>query len=129
MAFDGSVGVRSSADARRARFLETDLMNDTAQDCIRNFQAPAWPHRGEPNTLDLPPTEHFGYNPVRCRLLAQPLQFRLRKWRFQKMPGLVEGKVMLVTGGGSGIGCATALKLAQEGATVMIADYVQEGGE
>jgi NAD(P)-dependent dehydrogenase (short-subunit alcohol dehydrogenase family) len=45
------------------------------------------------------------------------------------MPGLVEGKVMLVTGGGSGIGRAAALKLAQEGATVMIADYVQEGGE
>jgi len=45
------------------------------------------------------------------------------------MSGLVEGKVMLVTGGGSGIGRATALKLAQEGATVMIADYVQEGGE
>jgi NAD(P)-dependent dehydrogenase (short-subunit alcohol dehydrogenase family) len=45
------------------------------------------------------------------------------------MPGLVEGKVVLVTGGGSGIGRATALKLAQEGATVMIADYVQEGGE
>src|SRR5215469_17667837 len=45
------------------------------------------------------------------------------------MPGLVEGKVVLVTGGGSGIGRATALKLAEEGATVMIADYVQEGGE
>jgi NAD(P)-dependent dehydrogenase (short-subunit alcohol dehydrogenase family) len=36
---------------------------------------------------------------------------------------------MLVTGGGSGIGRATALKLVQEGATVMIADYIQEGGE
>ncbi|MBV8892595.1 MAG: SDR family oxidoreductase [Acidobacteriaceae bacterium] len=45
------------------------------------------------------------------------------------MAGLVEGKVMLVTGGGSGIGRATALKLAQEGATVMIGDYIQEGGE
>jgi len=45
------------------------------------------------------------------------------------MPGLVEGKVMLVTGGGSGIGRATALKLVQEGATVIIADYIQEGGE
>jgi NAD(P)-dependent dehydrogenase (short-subunit alcohol dehydrogenase family) len=45
------------------------------------------------------------------------------------MPGLVQGKVVLVTGGGSGIGRATALKLAQEGATLMIADYVQEGGE
>jgi NAD(P)-dependent dehydrogenase (short-subunit alcohol dehydrogenase family) len=45
------------------------------------------------------------------------------------MPGLVQGEVGLVTDGGSGIGRATALKLAQEGATVMIADYVQEGGE
>jgi len=45
------------------------------------------------------------------------------------MAGLVQGKVILVTGGGSGIGRATALKLAHEGAKVMIADYVQEGGE
>src|SRR5215472_2637423 len=45
------------------------------------------------------------------------------------MPGMVQGKVILVTGGGSGIGRATALRLAQEGATVMIADYVPEGGE
>jgi NAD(P)-dependent dehydrogenase (short-subunit alcohol dehydrogenase family) len=45
------------------------------------------------------------------------------------MPGIVEGKVALVTGGGSGIGRATALMLAQEGAKIMIADYIQEGGE
>src|SRR5437763_3554509 len=45
------------------------------------------------------------------------------------MPGVVQGKIVVVTGGGSGIGRATALKLAEEGATVMIADYAQEGGE
>jgi NAD(P)-dependent dehydrogenase (short-subunit alcohol dehydrogenase family) len=45
------------------------------------------------------------------------------------MPGVVDGKAALVTGGGSGIGRATALKLAQEGARVMIVDYVQESGE
>jgi NAD(P)-dependent dehydrogenase (short-subunit alcohol dehydrogenase family) len=45
------------------------------------------------------------------------------------MAGLVQGKVILVTGGGSGIGRATALKLAHEGAKIVIADYVQEGGE
>ncbi len=45
------------------------------------------------------------------------------------MAGLVQGKIVLVTGGGSGIGRATALALSREGAKVMIADYVPEGGE
>ncbi len=45
------------------------------------------------------------------------------------MAGLLQGKVALVTGGGSGIGRATALRLAQEGAKIMIADYVPEGAE
>ncbi len=45
------------------------------------------------------------------------------------MAGQLDGKVILVTGGGSGIGRATSLRLAQEGAKIMIADYVPAGAE
>ena len=38
------------------------------------------------------------------------------------------GKVMLVTGGGSGIGQATALRAAREGARVVVTDIVEAGG-
>ncbi|HEX8858793.1 MAG TPA: SDR family NAD(P)-dependent oxidoreductase [Actinomycetes bacterium] len=43
--------------------------------------------------------------------------------------GRVAGKVAVVTGGASGIGRATARKLAAEGATVGIADVDEAGGE
>ncbi len=41
---------------------------------------------------------------------------------------LLEGKVGLVTGGGSGLGRATALLAAEEGSRVVVADIVEESG-
>ena len=38
------------------------------------------------------------------------------------MTGILEGKIILVIGGGSGIGRATALIAAREGASVVVAD-------
>ncbi len=45
------------------------------------------------------------------------------------MSKALEGKVALVTGGGSGIGKATAMTLAREGARVVVADINTERGE
>lgn len=43
--------------------------------------------------------------------------------------GKLDGKVAVVTGGASGIGCASALCLAKEGAAVVAADLNPQGGE
>src|SRR4030095_13314660 len=45
------------------------------------------------------------------------------------MAGRVEGKVALVTGGASGIGRATALTVAREGAKLIVADLNADGGQ
>lgn len=45
------------------------------------------------------------------------------------MTAQVQGKVILVTGGGSGSAAQTSVLLAQQGAKVMIADYVPESAE
>ncbi len=45
------------------------------------------------------------------------------------MAGQLDGKIALITGAGSGIGRASALTFAREGAKVVVADIVVEGGE
>lgn len=44
------------------------------------------------------------------------------------MAGILEGKVALITGAGSGIGRATSKIFSREGARLVLADVVEEGG-
>jgi NAD(P)-dependent dehydrogenase (short-subunit alcohol dehydrogenase family) len=46
----------------------------------------------------------------------------------ETMAGILDGKVALITGAGSGIGQATSRIFAREGAILVLADVVEEGG-
>ena len=44
------------------------------------------------------------------------------------MPGRLEGKVAVITGAASGIGRASAVRFAHEGAKVVVADLADDPG-
>ena len=58
------------------------------------------------------------------RLLPRtPPRYAAQKSAGGKDAGILDGKVALVTGGGGGIGRATALAMVREGARVAVADF------
>src|SRR5216683_5379889 len=66
------------------------------------------------------PTETHRAN-ARAALSSTPIT---NKWfdLEELMPGMLDGKVALVTGGGGDIGRATALAMVREGARIAVAD-------
>jgi short chain dehydrogenase len=62
------------------------------------------------------------------KVVVKPFLLLARGGR-ARMAGSLEGKVVLVTGGRSGICRVASLLLAKQGAKMMIADYAFEGAE
>jgi NAD(P)-dependent dehydrogenase (short-subunit alcohol dehydrogenase family) len=80
--------------------------------------------RGEPRLHRSP--DRSGRDP---RPAARPILAASRRIAAESEMGRLDGKVAVITGAASGIGAATALQFAREGAALVLADLNTEGGE